>query len=452
MELLHNLWNVLTTEDENLMRYLTFFMSFFETYVFLKLFASVLNISYTKKQRNIYFICMIIYCAFITFIIPNQYSVFVTIIALPLIVKFIFKITVIKSIIAVIVALLTTVVLESVYIKLSYYLLGINLENFANIPIYRIPFMILVYLTIYIIAKLISILKLNFSAMEKVSRRHKLLILIDIFFILLCIALQFYLLLFYNNVLPIYITFISLFSLIAYASISLYSMTKSISLELTKRDLEQEQLHNKTLELLYNNYSAFRHDFSNILTAFGGYIYADNLDGLKTYYKQILDECHINNNLSALNPKVINNPAVYNIMATKYYKADELGIKINLQVFINLNDLKLDIYDFCRILGILLDNAIEAASKCEEKEINIDIHNIKQQKYQVLTIENTYQDKDLEISKLSEKGYTTKKDEKGKHGIGLWQVSRIVKKHKNLILDTTKDDKYFRQELLIYYK
>ena len=56
MELLHNLWNVLVTEDENLMRYITIIISVFETYVILKLFTSVLNISYTKKQRNIYFL------------------------------------------------------------------------------------------------------------------------------------------------------------------------------------------------------------------------------------------------------------------------------------------------------------------------------------------------------------------------------------------------------------
>lgn len=106
-------------------------------------------------------------------------------------------------------------------------------------------------------------------------------------------------------------------------------------------------------------------------------MYSKNIDGLEKYYNKILDECHINNNLSTLNPTTINNPAIYNILATKYYKADEAGITINLQIFINLNDLKIDVYDFCRILGILLDNAIEAASKCDEKLINIDIHDVK---------------------------------------------------------------------------
>lgn len=452
MELLHNLWNVLTTEDENLIRYIMPFVGIIETYVIMKLFTTILNINYTKKQRNLYFVITFFLTVLNNFINFNFFNIAVVLIIMPIVIKVIFKTSIIKSFLAEIIPMIVIVIFESIYGKLCPIIFGLTPFQCKAIIIYRIPITLLIYLTIFLLSVIIKHLKRSKDVLDNMSVKQKRLIILNLIFVVLIIALQFYLFIFYNNTLPLYVTLISLLSMLTYSIVSIYSIVKTANLEITRRELEQVQLHNKTLELLYNNYSAFRHDFSNILTAFGGYIYADNLDGLKTYYKQILDECHINNNLSALNPKVINNPAVYNIMATKYYKADELGIKINLQVFINLNELKLDIYDFCRILGILLDNAIEAASKCEEKEINIDIHNIKQQKYQVLTIENTYQDKDLEISKLSEKGYTTKKDEKGKHGIGLWQVSRIVKKHKNLILDTTKDNKYFRQELLIYYK
>lgn len=451
MEPLHNLWNVLITEDENLMRYITIIMSVFETYVILKLFTSVLNISYTKKQRNIYFLCMFACVLISTFILPNELSVFFTMITLPIIVKFVFKASIPKSILSELVILLTTLIIESIYIKLCFYLFNISLDDCINIPIYRLPSMIIVYTTIYAISKLVLLIKFNFNAFEHLSKKSKILLILNVFFILICIALQFYLLLFYNNALPIYITLISLVSLIIYACISFYSMTKSINLEITKKELEQTQLHNKTLELLYSNISAFKHDFSNILTALGGFVYTKNLDGLEKYYNKILDECHINNNLSTLNPKIINNPAVYNILATKYYKADELGITINLQFFINLDELKFDIYDFCRILGILLDNSIEAASKCEEKLIIIDIHDVKSQKYQVITIENTYSDKNIDINKISEKGYTSKTEDKESHGIGLWQVSRILKKHNNAILETSKNDKFFKQELVIYY-
>ena len=452
MELLHNLWNVLTTEDENLIKYLTFIMSFLETYVILKLFTSVFNISYTKKQRNIYFLCMLIYWILINFIIPNELSVFLLIIALPIIIKFVFNTSIVKSILSDILVFFTSLIVESIYIKLFYYIFHMSLETCRNIPIYRLPTMLSVYFTMFLISKFIMIIKFNFNVFENLNKKQKSLFLLNLFFIVLCMTLQFYLIWVYNSVLPIHITLISLFALVSYAFISMYSTTKSISLELTTKELEQAQLHNKTLELLYSNTSAFKHDFSNILTALGGFVYTKDIEGLEKYYNKIIEECHINNNLSTLNPKIINNPAVYNILASKYYKADSLGINIDLQVFINLNELKVDIYDFCRILGILLDNSIEAAAECEEKLIVIDIHDVKNQKYQVVTIENTYKDKDIDLSKISSKGYTSKTEDKEAHGIGLWQVSRILKKHGNVILDTSKDTRFFRQELTIYYK
>lgn len=311
--------------------------------------------------------------------------------------------------------------------------------------------MAIIYTTVFVIYKIYKSIKAHTGIFNNLDLYHKKLLLLNLIFILISLGVQFYLLLFYNNVLPLYITLISFITLLTYSIISVYSIIKTVNLEVTKKDLKQANLHNKTLELLYNNISAFKHDFSNIITAFGGFIYTKNMEGMEKYYNKILDECHINNNLSTLNPAIINNPAIYNILATKYYKADESGININLQVFINLNELKFDTYDFCRILGILLDNAIEAASKCDEKLITIDIHDVKPKKYQVLTIENTYLDKDIDLSNLSQKGYTSKTDDKNSHGIGLWQVSRLLKKHNNAILDTSKDNKYFRQELVIYY-
>jgi len=449
MEILHNLWSVLVTENENLIKYITLFLGIIEMYVVVNLFTETLNIKSTKKQRKTYYICMFVYLLCTNFIIPDAYSIFTSIILLPLIIKYSFKISILKSVLAELLILFTTLIIETIYLKLCYIVFNISIELCINIPIYRIPFMLFIYLTIFLLSKATLFIKLNLDVFEHLLQKNKTLVLLNLFFILLCIGMQFYLLLFYNNVLPVCINIISLISLIIYACVSIYSITKTINLELTKRDLEQSQLHNKTLQLLYNNTSAFKHDFSNILTALGGYIYTKDLDGLEMYYKKILDECHINNNLSTLNPSIINNPAIYNILANKYYKADELGININLEIFINLDDLKINIYDFCRIFGILLDNAIEAASECNNKLININIHDMKTQKYQILSIENTYKNKNIDLSNLGKKGYTTKSDTNS-HGIGLWQVSRILKKYPNVIIDTNKTDEYFKQELIIY--
>ena len=75
---------------------------------------------------------------------------------------------------------------------------------------------------------------------------------------------------------------------------------------------------------------------------------------------EVLSECKEINNLGILDPEIINNPAVYSIITNKYYKAQEENIRMNMEIMLDFNDLNISTYELCRILGILLDNAIEA--------------------------------------------------------------------------------------------
>ena len=59
-------------------------------------------------------------------------------------------------------------------------------------------------------------------------------------------------------------------------------------------------------------------------------------------------------------PEVINNPAIYSLLTSKYHDSEEKGIGFNVDVFMDLRTLNMKEYEFTRILGILLDNAIEA--------------------------------------------------------------------------------------------
>ena len=105
------------------------------------------------------------------------------------------------------------------------------------------------------------------------------------------------------------------------------------------------------------------------------------------------------------------------------------------------------IYEFTRVLGILLDNAIQAAQECDEKIINLEIRKESKKNRQILLIENTYNNKDVDTEKIYEKNFSTKQ---GNSGLGLWEVRQILKKNKNLNLFTSKNDKFFSQQLEIY--
>lgn len=132
MELLHNMWNVLVTEDENLMRIVLLFLGILETFVTLKLFTTILDIKYTKKQLTLYFIFMFIYAIFTTYIIPNNFGIFVTILVIPLTIHCIFKTSFIKSFLAEIIPISIVVLLEGIYIKLCLLLFNISIENCSN--------------------------------------------------------------------------------------------------------------------------------------------------------------------------------------------------------------------------------------------------------------------------------------------------------------------------------
>ena len=171
------------------------------------------------------------------------------------------------------------------------------------------------------------------------------------------------------------------------------------------------------------------------------------MEGLKNYYKQLENECEKVNNLYILNPEIINNPGIYSLLTNKYHKAEKQDVKLNISVLMDLNTINMKIYDFTKILGILLDNSIDAASTCEEKTINVIFREDDKNKRQLLIIENTYSDKNVDINKIFDKGVTGKENHTG---LGLWEIRKILKRNNNLNLYTTKNDKYFTQQFEIY--
>lgn len=214
----------------------------------------------------------------------------------------------------------------------------------------------------------------------------------------------------------------------------------------SKRKIANLKLCNKTILNMYDNTRTFKHDYTNTIQAIGGYIWAEDLQGLKTYYKQIVNDCNTSNNFEKLNPNLINNPAIYNVLVNKYYIASQNNIKLNIEVLMDLSSVNIKIYYLTKILGILLDNAIEASKECEKKCINISFK--QDNNKQLLIIQNTYNNKKISIDKIFEKDYSTKPNNTG---LGLWEVKKILNKNNNLNLYTTKNNDYFSQQLEIYF-
>lgn len=229
----------------------------------------------------------------------------------------------------------------------------------------------------------------------------------------------------------------------------LYGLITKRSDIINKINIEELEERNKSLLELNDHIRCFKHDFNNILQAIDGYIVLDDMNSLQKYFNSLIKECDHINCMEVLNYKLVDNPAIYGVLLNKYKIAEKNNIKMNIDILENIEKFSDKSYTISRMLGILLDNALEATNECEEKVINIQFIKENSKNRDLIIIENTYANRDVDTDKIFEKNYTTKKD-KGNSGLGLWKVRDILRKDTNLDLFTTKDDVMFRQQIEIY--
>ena len=447
-EFLQMVWHSLTTENEVLTFILGLPTIFLENWISMLLFTTLLNISANKKQKITYIFLMSILGIISNLLIPSPFNAFVNILVFFLSNIFILKINIFKAILSIIIPFIITIILETIVVNLYGIFFHEDYYQYNNVPIYRFIITLLIYLIEFFICIGIRKFKINFSKIQILNRKTKITLTLTSILAIALISGQAYILLFYSYTMPLFISLLNIIGMITYFALNLYTVFTESKLETTSTNLEEAQLYNKTLEILQDNTRAFRHDFANILQGMVGYMDNNDMDGLKKYYAQLVDDIQHTNNLTTLSPKVVNNPAIYNVLATKYHKADSLGIKINLEAFLDMNELHMKIYEFTRVLGILMDNAIEATSECDEKIINVTFRKDVKRNMQLLIIENTYKNKEIDTDKIFEKGFSTKE---GNTGLGLWEIRQILKKNNNLNLFTSKDNNLFKQQFEIYY-
>ena len=447
MEMLNNIWIALSTSNVDLINYITSPLVLVENFLVLLLFVNLLNINCNIKQKILYIVLSSICSIFASNFIPSPFNVIFNYLVLFALIYFIFKQGFVKTLIALFIPALIFGLVNALILNVYMKFLQLSYEQASTIPIYRLFYLLIVYSTVSLIIFILKNKNFTVKILEDFDSRTKKVIILNLILGLFTILLQGFIIVYYIDFANLYITFSNFIVLLAYFCINLYCLNKVTKLTVTTRELETSEAYNKSITILYDNVKGFKHDFDNIVSAIGGYVETNDMDGLKEYYISLRDDCQKTNNIATLNPNIINNPAIYSILSSKYHKADSLGIKINLEFFVDLNCFDIKSYEFSRILGILLDNAIEAAGECEEKLINIHFRAEHNKNRNIVIISNTYKDKSVDTEEIFEKGKSGKENHSG---LGLWEVRQYMQKNNNLNLYTTKDDKYFTQQLEIY--
>jgi two-component system sensor histidine kinase AgrC len=207
---------------------------------------------------------------------------------------------------------------------------------------------------------------------------------------------------------------------------------------------------NKYIHDLEESYKALRtikHDYVNILTSFKLYIDSNDIEGLAKYYYDELAE--MNKDLLHQDKLIgsLHNVQISEVKSILIYKgsvAAQQEIDINVESREPIEEIGASTAIVCQIIGILLDNAIEAAQEAEERKLEIAV--VKNPNSKAFIIKNTWNEQDLPLNKLSELGYSTKGENRG---IGLHTVRNYTEKIKGLYLETEISGNYFCQTLTV---
>lgn len=138
-----------------------------------------------------------------------------------------------------------------------------------------------------------------------------------------------------------------------------------------------------------------------------------------------------------------------------YYKFMEaekrnLNISVNISKTLEksfLSELDTKCFkDLARIVGVYLDNAIQASELSKEKKLGVEVYFIKGKVH--IIISNTFINK-VDLNKIGNERYTTKGLN---HGHGLLLVKKILYSNKMFTSDTRIENGLFVQELIITNK
>ncbi|WP_080472925.1 quorum-sensing sensor histidine kinase AgrC, partial [Staphylococcus epidermidis] len=216
------------------------------------------------------------------------------------------------------------------------------------------------------------------------------------------------------------------------------------------KEIEAYYEYTLRIESINNEMRKFRHDYVNILTTLSDYIREDDMPGLRKYFNENIVPMKDKLKTRSIKMNGIEKLKVREIkglITTKIIQAQEKRIPISIEVPDEIDRIDMNTVELSRIIGIIVDNAIEASENLEEPLINIAF--IDNEEAVTFIVMNKCSDDIPKIHELFEQGFSTKGDNRG---LGLSTLKELTDSNENVLLDTVIENGYFVQKVEINNK
>lgn len=225
---------------------------------------------------------------------------------------------------------------------------------------------------------------------------------------------------------------------------------ESHEMALVKKQITDFRMYMAKLEENQKNLRKFKHDYKNLIFSLKEAMLENN----QTIFEKQVEEVekYSENYFTSMNWQYndlenLENIFLKSFFIRKFYEIQENHIDFHFECLNKIKEVPIQVLDFVRILGISIDNAIEAANETDKPKINIVVYQDEQQ-LEVI-IENSCQLVDTKLRKYIELGYSSKKDHTG---LGLSNVQEIKKKYSNAYVQYQKNEEKFTVQIILTFE
>lgn len=224
-------------------------------------------------------------------------------------------------------------------------------------------------------------------------------------------------------------------------------LEKNFDLQKKELQIKNNNRYIHEMEKHYNELRKFRHDYQNTLLSLDEYIRTDDIQGLKKYYNAEIKP--ISSKMGQEKYKLediskVGNKELKSIFFNKLYSAQLEGINVSFESKNEIKNFHTDTLDLAVAMGIILDNAIEETKEQDHGVIQVGIIDVDTEI--MIIVQNSVRDNELPVWKMKKAGFSTKG---ASRGMGLSNLTEIINRNKNLMLETMKVNNNFLQKITI---
>ncbi|HYE83220.1 MAG TPA: GHKL domain-containing protein [Clostridia bacterium] len=356
---------------------------------------------------------------------------------------FVLKLNLIQSIVLNITNMIALVVGDASAVFIFVKIYGYTLEAIKANILLSLTSDLVIYGTVIIIIFLIRLIKQTQDMTDKYKRSISIKTSLYMFATFAVIVVNYSI---YINLIGIVnqnIILVNVTIMWLYLILSLYINFTNSALTLKEQQYDQQQDYIRTIDSLINEFRRLKHSYANTIYSFYGYIEEKDMEGLKSYYSEVMDETKKMDSNLLLALQRIKVYAIFGLLWNKINEAEGKGIIVGVQVINEVYEVGMKLTDLCEVLGNYLDNAIDAAAASDIKKINISLTD--EDGYLTIKVENTYEGV-IDVKEIQKKGFSTKG---ANRGFGLTITGQILSKYANVLHNTSAEDSIFKQELVI---